>query len=136
MYILIGESSIVIIVSYMIVVWCSWKIYKFLKYQKNSIIFGNEFYEIQAQITRTLIAQALIPFFLVMIPYFFLLFNLFVPFHFFSPEVTSLSVLMFSYIPMANALSIIYFVTSYRKEAFKYIRKVWKKFLRELKRVC
>lgn len=108
-------------------VWCSWKIYKFLDYNKLSTIFGSHFHELQIQITRTLIAQAVVPLVFIMIPYSFLLFNLFVPVHFFSPEVTSFPVLMYSYIPLANALSILLLVAPYRTEGLRLLLNLFRR---------
>ena len=123
---LIGNGSIVTIIIYTVVLWCSCKIYKFLEQHKDFITIEENFHQIQTQITKTLIAQALIPLLLVLTPYSFLLFSLFVPIHTFSPEVTSLSVLMFSYIPMANALSIILLVAPYRKQVFEFLQKIFR----------
>ncbi|KAE9548732.1 hypothetical protein FO519_008051 [Halicephalobus sp. NKZ332] len=124
LYILMASVSIFSSITYNIVFWCGWRIYKFLRNHKNSTSANTYFLEIQTQITKTLVAQAVIPVITLTGPYTFLLINLFVPGNILKPEISSLSVLLFSFLPIGNAFSILLFVKPCRKQGWKLIKGI------------
>ncbi|KAE9551359.1 hypothetical protein FO519_005441 [Halicephalobus sp. NKZ332] len=110
LYIALGHSSILITGSYSIVIFCSWEIYKFMKLHKDSVHIS---VDIQKQLTKTLIIQALIPLFTFCVPVSAMIVALVLPVT--VPEfIFALLGLSLSYIPLGNGLSMLFYVKSYR----------------------
>ena len=108
------HASLIVILCYGVIIFCSWKIYRFLTlYQKNSSI-KSLVVEVQKQLTRTLIAQAIIPLFTFMIPVVLIILTSIFPIYI-PPRVSGFFGLVLTYIPIANALSMFFFVKSYRR---------------------
>ena len=124
LYLLLLASTIIAVTNYNIIICYSYRIYKFLNKQKLSLSVNPRYNEIQTQITRTLVIQAIIPLMICSGSYIFLLINILKSEDFVSPDVSSLSGLLFSCLPMGNALSILLFIQSYRRNGINLIKRV------------
>ncbi|KAE9555080.1 hypothetical protein FO519_001741 [Halicephalobus sp. NKZ332] len=114
--IVIGYAAAFTFGSYLVEVWCSWKIYKYLKlFNFNS---NSRIKEIQNQITKTLIAQAIFPLLTFTVPMSFLIVNVMSPIEM-NPEYSFFAGFIFAYYPTLNACSALLFVKQYRKNISK-----------------
>ena len=126
-YVITAAASLTTAGNYSIMIWCNYQIYNFLKVQKRTAVRKELYYEIQSQITKTFIAQAITPLIMVHIPLVFLFMNMYVfieP----NPEISAISILTFGYLPTINALSILFFVKTYRTQIVVIIKTVFQKY--------
>ena len=126
-YLIATMSSLTFIINYCIVIWCGYKMCNFLKTYTCSIANGKKYCEIQTQMTKTLIAQGIVPLLTIMIPLLFLLICIFTPLEI-TPELSSVSGLVFGYLPTMNALSILIFVKPYRVHMISILKTGLQKF--------
>ena len=116
-----AASYIITAGNYAIVIWCNCKIYKFLKGQRCAIIKRQQYFDIQSQITRSLITQAIIPVVIVFIPLTSLFISMYMPITI-NSKLSAMASMTYGYIPMTNALSVLVFVKTYRKQAVMIIK--------------
>ncbi|KAE9548762.1 hypothetical protein FO519_008035, partial [Halicephalobus sp. NKZ332] len=121
-YIFMTHAVILTVGTYIVIISLSWKVYKFMKYHKSSISINANFFDIQNQLTKTLIAQSIIPLFTFALPIIFIIVTVTLPIHI-SPEISATTSVFFSYIPMGNALSMLFFVKSYRKRGYMILKQ-------------
>ena len=121
-YLITAAASFITSESYTVMIWCNYKIYKFLKIQRESTLYIPNVCEIQAQITKTLIAQAIIPLLIIIIPLAVLFLSMYGLLKI-TPQSSAIPVLIYSYLPMMNALSILVFVKPYRIQIIMFIKK-------------
>ena len=114
----------VVVISYSIIIWCSWKMCTFSKQSKGVTTIGIQYCKNEKDITRTLIVQALIPVITCLIPYILLIIIITAPANLFNPNISSIPSFMFSYIPLGNALSILIFVKPYKNQEIKLVKRV------------
>uniref|UniRef100_A0AC34QSE7 Opsin n=1 Tax=Panagrolaimus sp. JU765 TaxID=591449 RepID=A0AC34QSE7_9BILA len=125
-YIFMTHAAILTVGAYYVIIWCSWRVYKFMKYHQQIRQVHKSFVDIHNQLTRTLIAQALIPLFTFATPIIFIIITVTTPVYI-HPIISAGIATSFSYIPLANALSIFVFVKSYRKRGFVILKNGLKK---------
>ena len=102
-------------IHFMTITVCSYKIYKFLKIQRRTSVNRKRYNDIQGQITKALMAQATIPMVFIFIPLTFFTICIHAPFEI-NPEVSTIAALLFEYLPIMNASSILFFVKVYRSQ--------------------
>lgn len=107
-------------------IWCNYKIYYFLKTQKSKAINNENYCEIQAQITRILIAQSIVPIFVVILPLSLLLLSMYGPVNI-NPRISAIPALAYGYLPMMNAASILAFVKAYRNQTITMLKNAFLK---------
>ncbi|KAE9548340.1 hypothetical protein FO519_008445 [Halicephalobus sp. NKZ332] len=119
-YPIMAHTAINTIIPYSLTCWCGWRIYKYLK--KHETLLENVL-DIQRQLAKTLIIQAVIPIFTFAIPMCMMVVTVTFPAS--MPEfLSSLLGFMLAYIPMGNALCILLCVKPYREFARKLYRKL------------
>ena len=120
------HTAINTIIPYILIGWCSWKIYNYLKEHENILQHARD---IQNQLAKTLIIQAVIPVFTFGIPMFIMVVTVASPFS--MPEfLSSLLGFMLAYIPMGNAMCMLLCVKPYRNFAKRLYRKLVNKIYR------
>ncbi|KAE9546576.1 hypothetical protein FO519_010212, partial [Halicephalobus sp. NKZ332] len=118
LYVILGHLFISLSSAYSIIIFCSWKIYKFMKIHKNSILE----IDIQKQLTKTLIVQAIIPLLTCCVPVFIMMIAPLLPIMI--PEfVFVLLGLVLTYIPLGNGLSMLLYVSVYRTFVMNLLRE-------------
>ena len=123
MYVAFGYAIFAIVVCYSIIIWCSWGIYKYLEEISH---IDSHIMEIQKQLTRTLIIQAVIPFLTVCIPECLIFLTLIAPVE--PPKYLSgVLGLMLTYVPLENALSVFLFVKAYRNFGINLLKNIIRK---------
>ena len=121
---MIGYASVFTFGSYLVELWCSWKIYKFL----NFLPIDPRSKIKETQITRTLIAQAIFPLLTFTMPMGFLIVNVTAPIDI-NVNYSFFIGFIFAYYPTLNAFSALLFIKQYRRKisqsAKRYCNKVF-----------
>ncbi|KAE9549103.1 hypothetical protein FO519_007685 [Halicephalobus sp. NKZ332] len=128
LYFFMIHATVIIVICYSIIIFCSWKIYHFLMVHQQTSNIKSLVVEVQKQLTRTLVAQAVIPLFTFMIPVVLIILTSTLPIYI-SPGVSGFFGLVLTYIPIANALSMFFFVKSYRRRGKLMFMKLLQIFL-------
>ena len=107
----IVDAFLITFIPYIIMIFCHIKIFSYLKYHYNSL--SPDLKRAQNDLNRILTAQAIIPIFFAFFP---------MGFHIFSVIVdidlvfeTFIGGILYCWIPMGNAVCILFFVTAYRE---------------------
>lgn len=106
-------------------VWCNFKVLRYLR-QKTSITSiatpnRPSYMDIQNQLSRTLIAQGVIPLFTFAMPITLIVISVVSPMNV-DPGFSSMLGLMITYVPTGDALSVLFFLRSYRKRGISFIK--------------
>ena len=109
---------------YSIIIWCSYRVYKFIKAQRSALETSTGFLDIEEQLTKTLVAQAVLPVFTVAFPITFIVITVVFPVKL-DPIIAGLTGIIFPYIPLVNALSMLLFVKPYQRKGGRIMKIVF-----------
>ncbi|KAE9552120.1 hypothetical protein FO519_004656 [Halicephalobus sp. NKZ332] len=127
-YILLAHSCFNVVGCYCIIIWCSYNIYKYLARLQNTPHTDHHILEVQKQLAKTLIFQAVIPLITFCVPANMIFLTVICKIN--VPEYISADIgLMLTYIPLGNALSIFFFVKAYRNFGIQLFRKIPEKII-------
>ncbi|KAE9547143.1 hypothetical protein FO519_009645 [Halicephalobus sp. NKZ332] len=126
-------ATAVILGFYGFAVWCNFKVLRCLREKTNLgpvvTVIRPAHADIQNQFSRTLICQAVVPLFTFAIPVFFIVFSVLSRISI-DPGFSTAFGLMFTYIPTGNALSVLFFLKSYRKRGIHFIKNGIRSFFK------
>ena len=106
------DAVLLTIIPYSIIIFCNYKILKYLKYYKDALSPAAR--RVQTDLNRVLLAQAIIPIFTAFMPMSLHILSVIV--YFDTAFATFIGVIFYAWIPVGNALSVLFFVTAYRKK--------------------
>lgn len=110
-------------VSYAIIIWCNWNIYKHIKRYSEATIYNAAVVEVQTQIARAFVIQAIIPLITFGLPIFLVGTALISPINIPQYLAATLGIFL-SYVPLSNGLSMLFYVKPYRMFARATVRKL------------
>ena len=113
LYVFLTCSFMLVGTSYAIIIWCNWKLYKHIKEYYKRTVIRSFVIELQTQMTRTFIVQAIIPLITCGVPILFMTIVLLLSID--APEYFSATLGIFlAYVPLVNGLSMLFYVHIYR----------------------
>ena len=128
-YVVLLHSSIIITGSYCIIFLCSWSICKYLSQLQSASHVDHHTLEIQKQVTRILIFQAIIPLitfcFPISVMCITIIFQISVP-----EYLSTLFGLILVYVPLGNVLSMFFFVKVYKTFGIQFLKAIIREMFR------
>lgn len=129
-YVIMLHLSLIVVMVYSVTIWCSYRVYRFIKVQKSVLTMHHGFLDVQEQLTKTLIAQAVIPLFTVTIPIIVIIITVVFPVTV-DPTISAFTGIAFAYIPLGNALSMLFFVKPYQRQGLRILKFTFRKIFKK-----